>query len=160
MPRTRYGIADPRLDLLLKETIDYAGAEKGIIQIYNDETETLNVVSSYRVGKEFLAAFTAVKPFDLTACGRCFGLKLPIAIDDVLLDTALFSFRPVIDIEKIRSAKSVPLYYGHEKTIVGVLSVYFPKQLHLMNVSRDVPATQTAEIASFLHRLRKAYPKV
>jgi hypothetical protein len=148
----------PALDSLLKEAVELAGAEKGIIQIYNNKTEALNVVASYRVGHEFLTAFKEVKAFDPTACGRCLGLKVPISVDDFLLDTAFFPFRHIIDLEKIRSAKAVPLYHDHEKIIIGVLSTYFPKPLQLMHKAKEVPATQIAEIARLLHRLRKDLP--
>jgi len=107
-----------------------------------------------------LTTFQAVKAFDPTACGRCFGLKIPITVDNVLLDKAFFPFREIIDLEEIRAAKSFPLYHLNEKTIVGVLSLYFPKQLYIRN-SKDIPVKHFNKIALFLHQLREnRFPNV
>ena len=145
-----------RLDFLLKEIIDLTGADKGIIQLYNERTETLNVVSSFGAGQEFLMAFNAVKAFDPTACGRCLGLKIPIDIQDTLFDTALYPFKQIIDQENIRSAKSIPLFRDRDKRIAGVFSIYFSKQLHLMPNSGKIPVTQITEITLLIKELSMA----
>ena len=154
MPHSEVSTINADLDSLLKEAIVLAGAVKGLIQFYDEKTDTLSILSSYQLGEQFLTTFKAVKAFDPTACGRCFGLKIPIIIDDVMLDSSFFPFRQIIELEEIRSAKSVPLYYFNERSIIGVLSTYFPKQLHMMHNALEIPASHKAKIAHLLYGIR------
>lgn len=146
------------MQLLLTKALVAAGATKGIVQAYDEKTETLNILSFCGLGDEFLNCFKAVKAFDPTACGRCLGLKTAITVNDFLLDPAFFAYKHVIDGEQIRSAKAIPLYQANNEAIAGILSAYYIKPLHLMPNIGEIPARLVLEIARSLQRRKPGVP--
>ena len=149
----QYSKIYPELVKLLNQVLVLSSGSKGLIQIYDALSETLKVAASQGVGNEFLSAFSAIRAFDPTACGRCLGLKIPIVIDDVMQDKALLFFKHLINLEHIHSVCAMPLF-DREKKVVGVISVYFSKTQYMLSGNREIPEDYLFQIMDLLMKLK------
>lgn len=153
MPRQINQTEFDSFDTLLKEAIHFAGGQKGLLQVYHEQEQVLNVVAQVGFSESFLKLFATVRAFDPSACGRALGLKGPIVISDVNHELAFRPFIDVIHAEGFQSVKSIPIF-GNDRNIVGVLSVHFIKPQNSFTIADLVPKEHLAKVSRHLAAVR------
>ncbi len=99
-------------------------ANKGFLQIVDEENGELVCVAKRGFSKEFVKQFGLVKAFGPTTCGRALGTKNMVIINNIEQDKG---FRPYLQMVKqagIMSVKSTPILNSEQKCI-GVISVHY-----------------------------------
>ena len=113
-----------QLQELLNKVISAEKADKGNIQLFNQQSGDLQIVAYSGFEESFIQHFLSVKPFDPTACGRAFGIGSTVFINDIETDIAYKSNRAAANTAGYRAVKSVPVYNSMNKC-VGVISTHF-----------------------------------
>jgi hypothetical protein len=107
-------------------------ANKGILQMVNPSGDALTVIAHRGFDAEVLAALGTIRAFDPCACGRAFGIKNTVIIDDVEQDA---SFKPFLGFARrcgFRAIKSVPIINTAEQCI-GVITMHYMKPYTVNN---------------------------
>jgi GAF domain-containing protein len=144
-----------QLQKLLLQGIELAGADLGNIQLYNSEKQTLEIVAHSGFTREFLDVFKKVTAFDPTACGRAFGVGVPVMINDVTMEKSFAPFVSTAKAAGFRAVLSVPLFSPDEKTI-GVISVHFKGTQQLSGKTRILPEKFLKAVAHALLEMSAA----
>jgi len=137
----------PLLEEVLNATIALQNADFGTIQLYNQQTRTLQIVAQHGFQQDFLDHFRDVRE-DSAACGRALQLGSRVIIEDVQADAA---FQPHLQIAAsagYRAVQSTPLFSCSGQPL-GVISTHFrsphrPSEHELRFT--DLYARQAAEI--------------
>lgn len=109
---------------LLEKAIENDHADMGNIQIFDPETQTLQIIVQKGFTEEFLDHFKEVKPFDTSACGRAIGIGSPVIISDIEADIHLFPNSDIARQTGYRAVKSIPIM-GDNNERLGVISTHF-----------------------------------
>ena len=112
------------LNYYLEEAIQNDKADMGNIQVFDAETDILQIIAQRGFKTHFLEYFRVVKAFDTSACGRAIGLKNPIVIGDVMQDIAFIPHRSIAISAGFRAVKSVPIFSTDQK-LLGVISTHY-----------------------------------
>ena len=144
-----YNHTAEQLDELLIKGIELANADKGIIQLFNNEEEALRVVAQRGFSNDFLSYFKIVKAFSPSACGRALGLQKPIIIEDVSQDKALYPILEIVKAAGFRSVISTPLV-NEDKKVAGIISMYYTESQTFRRKGREIPEEHLLKIAGVL----------
>jgi PAS domain S-box-containing protein len=136
---------------LLEEVLDAAmalqGADFGNIQLFNPETEALEIVAQRGFQENFLEYFRNVRGAG-AACGRAMRLRQRVIIEDVEADPGFAPHRDIAAASGFRAVQSTPLF-NRSGQFLGMLSTHFrqphvplPRELRLT----DLCAAHAAEI--------------
>ena len=127
----------------LKEAIRIMNADKGNIQLYNADENTLRIVGQQGFNRQFLEHFRIVTP-SYTACGVALKRRQRVIIEDVFTDKDFAHLWPVFSAYGYVAVQSTPLL-RLDKSIIGVISTHFNspfspkrKQFRLLDAHLEV----------------------
>lgn len=123
------------LDTFLGIALRVRGTDLGNIQVFDQQTENLVIVTQRGFGLDFLHHFSEVNCQDDSACGRALRLQELVLIPDVEIDPLFAEHRPVAAGAGFRAVQSVPLIMPNGG-LLGILSTHFRKPLHLSQETR------------------------
>jgi signal transduction histidine kinase len=113
----------PLLEEVLNAIISLQKADFGNIQLYNMESQTLEIVAQRGFQQDFLDHFRSVHD-DGAACGRAMQGRERIIIEDVQTDPKFEPHRAIAASAGFRAVQSTPLFTcGGE--LVGMISTHF-----------------------------------
>ena len=111
------------LEEILEATIALQRADFGNVQLYNRQTEALEIVAQRGFGPEFLDYFRAVPP-GMGACGLTLWRRQRVIIEDTEADPAYALFRAAAAAAGYRAVQSTPMF-SRDGGPLGVLSTHF-----------------------------------
>jgi len=137
----------PLLDEVLHATIALQNADFGNVQLYNPETQALEIVAQRGFGQEFLDYFSSVHE-DSAACGRALQTAERVIIEDVETDPGFAPHRQIAVATGFRAVQSTPLFSRNGEPL-GMISTHFrlphrPSERELRLT--DLYARQAAEM--------------
>ena len=112
------------LGSMLDATMELLNADKGNVQIFDEESRVLRILSQRGFDAEFLELFREVSTDDDTACGRALRTGERVVIEDVESEDSYAPFRPIARAADYRAVQSTPLI-GRNGTPLGMLSTHF-----------------------------------
>jgi PAS domain S-box-containing protein len=137
----------PALQEVLDATISLQRADFGNIQIYNTESETLEIVAQRGFEQDFLQYFRNVRDTG-AACGRAMKLRSRVIIEDVETDLEFAPHRHIAASVGFRAVQSTP-FFSRSGEFLGVVSTHF-RQPHRPSSGElrftDLYARHAAEI--------------
>src|SRR5882672_4568461 len=143
----------PLLEEILNATIALQNADFGNVQLYNAETETLEIVAYRGFQRDFLNYFASVKETG-AACGRAMQRRERVVIEDVLADPDFAPHRQIAASAGFRAVQSTPLFSRTGEPL-GMISTHF-RQTHRPS-ARDLRFTDFyARLAAELVERRRA----
>ena len=113
----------PLLEELLDATIALLNADFGNIQLYNPETQMLEIVAHRGFQQDFLDYFSGVQE-EGAACGRALRLHGRVIIEDVRTDTGFAPHRGIAASAGFRAVQSTPLFSRGGEPL-GMISTHF-----------------------------------
>lgn len=118
------------LDNLLQHAMMTCEAKAGTLQLINETNNTLEIVTSFGLSREFITHFRIVTCDDGSVCGRALAKRETICIDDLSTDKSFSRHLNLALQNNIRAVQSTPLISSSNK-IVGMISVHFraPKKI-------------------------------
>jgi PAS domain S-box-containing protein len=135
------------LEEVLDATIALQIADFGNIQLYNPDTEALEIAVQRGFQQDFLEYFENVHD-NGAACGRAMELRERVIIEDVEIDSRFAPHRHIAASAGFRAVQATPLFSG-SGDFLGVLSTHF-RRPHRPSVRdlrfTDLYATHVAEI--------------
>jgi len=137
----------PLLEEILTATIALQNADFGNVQLYNPDTQALEIVAHRGFRQDFLDYFSRVHE-DSAACGRAFQSRERVVIEDVLSDPGFAPHRQIAASAGFRAVQSTPLF-GRNGEPLGMLSTHFrrPHRPSLRELRlTDLYARQAAEM--------------
>jgi PAS domain S-box-containing protein len=142
----------PLLEEVLNATIALQSADFGNVQLYNQRTQTLEIVAQCGFGQEFLDHFSSVNESG-AACGRALKRAERVIIEDVLTDPDFAPHRAIAASAGFRAVQSTPLFSRSGEPL-GIVSTHF-RQPHRPSERElrltDLYALQAAEIIERKH---------
>jgi PAS domain S-box-containing protein len=112
------------LDDVLENAVQTCGADFGNIQLFNLDTNSLEIVVQRGFRSDFLDYFRTVRVDEGSACAQAMQSGERIVIEDVELDPAFAPHRRIAAAAGFRAVASTPLT-AHDGAVVGMLSVHF-----------------------------------
>jgi len=112
------------LDDILAGAIELLGADKGNIQVLDNEQCVLKIVASQGFEQAFLNFFREVSTADSSACGRGLRSGARLVIEDIESDALFTYLRPVARAAGFRAVQSTPIV-SRAGAPLGMLSVGF-----------------------------------
>jgi GAF domain-containing protein len=113
----------PLLEEVLNATIALQSADFGNVQLYNQRTQTLEIVAQCGFGQEFLDHFSSVNESG-AACGRALKRAERVIIEDVLTDPDFAPHRAIAASAGFRAVQSTPLFSRSGEPL-GMISTHF-----------------------------------
>jgi C4-dicarboxylate-specific signal transduction histidine kinase len=113
----------PLLDEVLDAIMALQNADFGLIQLYNPDTQALEIVAQRGFRADFLEYFSSVHE-DSSACGRAMQRKERVIIEDVELDAGFAPHRRIAAVAGFRAVQSTPLFSRSGEPL-GMLSTHF-----------------------------------
>jgi len=111
------------LEEILEATIALQHADFGNVQLYNRQTETLEIVAQRGFGPEFLDYFRSVPP-GMGACGLALRRRQRVIIEDTEADSAYAPCRAAAAAAGYRAVQSTPMF-SRDGELLGMLSTHF-----------------------------------
>src|SRR6516164_6089954 len=111
------------LEEILEATIALQRADFGNVQLYNRQTEALQIVAQRGFGPEFLHYFRAVPP-GVGACGLTLRRRQRVIIEDTEANPAYAPCRTAAAAAGYRAVQSTPMF-SRDGGPLGVLSTHF-----------------------------------
>ncbi len=112
------------LQEVLDGGIELSGAQRGLLQLFDEKTQTLSVAAHRGFGPTFLEAFASVDANDQTVCAMALRQRKRVIFED----TEASDVAPVIQEagreQGFRAVQSTPLL-ATDGRILGMLSTYF-----------------------------------
>lgn len=137
----------PLLAEVLTATIALQAADFGNVQLYNPQTQALEVVAHRGFQQDFLEYFSRVHDSN-SACGRALQQQERVIIEDVHTDPRFEPHRPIADLAGFRAVQSTPLFSRSGESL-GMISTHF-RQAHRPSERElrltDLYARQAAEM--------------
>src|SRR6267142_95905 len=141
----------PLLEEILNATIALQNADFGNVQLYNPDTNALEIVAHRGFRQDFLDYLSVVNEDSAAACGRAFQRGERVIIEDVLTDPAFAPHRPIAASAGFRAVQSTPLS-GRKREPLGMLATHFrlPHRPSLRELRlTDLYARQAAEMIEY-----------
>jgi PAS domain S-box-containing protein len=114
---------EPMLEEVLDATIALQNADLGNVQLYNPQTQTLEIVAQRGFQQDFLDYFTSVHE-DSSACGRALQRRERVIIEDVETDAAFEPHRHIAAAAGFRGVQLTPLFSRSGEPL-GMISTHF-----------------------------------
>lgn len=111
------------LQNLLDGAIKTSGADLGIIQIFDTETQSLLIGAQRNFRRPFLDHFAVVAAGDGSSCGRALADKCPVRLEDIADAPSYAAERDVAHDAGFRAVQSIPLVEAG--LFIGMLSTHF-----------------------------------
>jgi PAS domain S-box-containing protein len=139
---------------VLDNAISSCGGALGSVQLYNPQSETLEVVVQRGIGRSVLDHFVRKGRVEQgSPCARVLERGECLAIEDVALDAEFAPHRRVAADAGFRAVHATPLK-AHDGTIVGILSVCFRQPGPVTEADQqllDLHARHAADLIMRLH---------
>lgn len=117
---------EPMLQSVLQASLVLLGGNKGMIQLYDAEENTLAMAAHVGFNQEgFPRQFQHVS-LNFSSCGAAFQRKERVTIEDVATDTTFSDFVALTMMSEGVSAQSTPLFRP-DGSVFGVLTTYHAK---------------------------------
>lgn len=118
------------LDNLLQQAMMMCGTKASTLQLLDNTNNTLEIVTSFGLSKEFINHFRFVNCYDGSVCGRALAKGETVFISDLTSDRSFSRHLNLALQNNIRSVQSTPLITSSGQ-IVGMISVHFvtPKKI-------------------------------
>jgi PAS domain S-box-containing protein len=116
----------PLLKEILNATIALQEADFGNIQLYNAETQALEIAAQVGFRQDFLDYFSSVRETG-AACGRAMQQRARVIIEDVQTDPGFAPHRHIAASAGFRAVQSTPLF-NYRGEFLGMLSTHFRKR--------------------------------
>ena len=144
---------DEGLEEILSSSIALLRADKGTLQLYDEEKNVLVIKKHKRFDNKFLELFHEVGIDDNTSCGRALKLKSQVVIEDTEKDSLFEPYREIARKYGIRAVQSTPMYASNG-LLLGVISTHFstPQTFDTKQLRRMQLYARKAE--SFIERFR------
>ena len=137
----------PLLEEILRASIELQNADFGMVQLYERQTQMLEVVSQHGFSRDILDRFKSRRD-DTTICGRALLQRQRVIIEDVQVDPDFGPQLALADAAGFRAVQSTPLFNRNGEPW-GVLSTCF-RQPHRPSERElrftDLYVTYAAEI--------------
>lgn len=141
------------LEDILENAIQSCGADFGNIQLFNPQTNALEIASQRGFQPDFLDHFRRVRVDEGSACAQALQSGERIVIEDVNLDAAFEPHRAVAVAAGYRAVASTPLK-AHDGTIVGMLSTHFRSRRRIGERDERLLDLYARHAADLVERLR------
>ncbi|WP_238397628.1 hybrid sensor histidine kinase/response regulator [Anatilimnocola aggregata] len=150
----------PTLLAMLQTAILFEGTDRGVVWLFDEETNCLRVGASLGFPEEFIRSFDLIAPGS-GACGECLRTRERVIVED-MEDSPLFDeHRHLAREAGFRGVHSTPLLTRGGK-FIGVLSIHFvaphvptPREMHLVDLCTR-QAVDYIENAQLYAQLREA----
>lgn len=144
-------LASPELQPLLEEalhaTITLQNADFGSVQLYDPQTQALEIVAQHGLPQDFVEYFSRVHE-GTAACGRALQQRARVIIEDVQTDAGFAPHRQIAAAADFRAVQSAPLFSRSGEPL-GMISTHF-RQPHRPSERdlrlTDLYARQAAEM--------------
>jgi PAS domain S-box-containing protein len=113
----------PLLEEILTATIALQNADFGNVQLYNPDTQALEIVAYHGFQADFLDYFNPVHEGN-AACGQALQRRERIIIEDVQTDPGFAPHREIATSAGFRAAQSTPLF-SRSGDPLGMISTHF-----------------------------------
>ncbi|HVJ60860.1 MAG TPA: GAF domain-containing protein [Burkholderiaceae bacterium] len=141
------------LQEVLDATIELNGADKGNVQLVNEDSGALEIVAHRGFGREFLDFFKEVRVDADCACGQAMRSGRSVVIADVMADEAFAPFRGIAVASGFRAVQATPLL-GAGGRLLGIMSTHWA-QRHLPSArDRRMTDLYARQVADFIERMR------
>lgn len=110
---------------VLDAAIEIQNADFGTLQLYNPETESLEIAAQRGFRRDFLEHFNRVDD-RTSACGRAMLTRKRVIIEDVQTDPGFASHRQTADAAGFRAVQSTPMF-NRQGRLLGMVSTHFRK---------------------------------
>ena len=135
------------LEEALTATIEIQQADFGNVQLYNPESNVLEIVAQRGFNPQFLEYFAEVA-HSSAVCGGALQSRSRVVIEDVEIDEQFAPHRQIASAAGFRAVQSTPLF-SRGANVLGVISTYFrrphrPSERELRLT--DLYARQAAEM--------------
>jgi PAS domain S-box-containing protein len=140
---------DGCLDEILTTAIAITSADKGNIQLLDEETGMLRIATQRGFEAPFLKFFAEVAAGEAATCGAALQAAGRIVVPDIT-QSEIFAGHPALDVllkEDLRAVQSTPLISSSGR-VFGMISTHFrgPRQQHARDLHlMDLLARQTAD---------------
>jgi transcriptional regulator with GAF, ATPase, and Fis domain len=114
---------EPMLEEVLDATIELQNADLGNVQLYNPQTQTLEIVAQRGFQEDFLDYFSSVHE-DSSACGWALQRRERVIIEDVETDAAFEPHRQIAAAAGFRAVQLTPLFSRRGEPL-GMISTHF-----------------------------------
>jgi PAS domain S-box-containing protein len=138
---------------VLENAIVTCGADFGNIQLFNQQTESLEIVVHRGFQQEFLDYFRVVRMDEGSSCAQAMLSGERISIEDVELDPTFEPLRPIAAVAGYRAVQSTPLK-THNGLILGMLSTHFRKPHRVSGRDERLLDLYARHAADLIERLR------
>jgi signal transduction histidine kinase len=112
------------LDDLLESAIVTTGADFGNVQLYDPQTEALEIVAHRGFRQDFLDYFRMVRIDEGSCCAQAMQTGARMIIEDVEVDPTYERHRAIAAATGYRAVQSTPLQ-ARDGSILGMLSTHF-----------------------------------
>jgi PAS domain S-box-containing protein len=112
------------LDDVLENAIETCAADLGNIQLYNPQTDALEIVAQRGFRQDFLDYFRLVRVDEGSACAQALQSGERIIIEDVDFDPSCEPHRRIAAAAGYRGVQSTPMK-SRNGSVVGMLSTHF-----------------------------------
>ena len=112
------------LQRILDATIELLGAERGDVQLWDSESDSLRIAAQRGFEPEFLDHFREVRPGHPSACGQASRDALRSVVGDVEAEPRLAVTVPVFRRAGVRAVQSTPLRHW-DGTPIGMVSTHW-----------------------------------
>jgi PAS domain S-box-containing protein len=116
----------PLLHQVLEASIELLGADKGNIQIYDEQEKALKIVTSVGFNQDFLDYFKSVPVGFSATCGAALERRERVIVEDVFADPVFADLRSVFASHGLVAVQSTPLF-SHDGELYGMLSTHWRK---------------------------------
>jgi PAS domain S-box-containing protein len=138
---------------VLENAIVTSGADFGNIQLYDPDSDALEIVAQRGFGQDFLDYFRRVQVDEGSACAQAMQSGERIVIEDVELDPAYEPHRPIAAAAGYRAVQSTPVK-STTGAILGMLSTHFRRPHRPSERDQQLLDLYAHHAANFLERLR------
>lgn len=139
------------LEEMLSASIKLMGADKGLVQLVDNEKQTLSIAAHFGFGQEFLDYFHELTAIYDSASGKAFNTKKQITIEDIETDILSIPYREIAQKAGFRAVQTTPLY-AQDGSPIGMISTHFrnPHSFSPQDLNRMELYARKAE--SFIER--------
>lgn len=112
------------LSEMLVAVVDLLGADKGIVNVLDSQTDVLQTAVQRGFGDDLVRQFREVKATSHSAAGRALKLRQPVVVEDVEADPQYEPLRSVARAAGYRAVITAPLI-GGDGIVLGLVSTHF-----------------------------------
>ena len=141
------------LQEVLEATIELNGADKGNVQLFNEETGALEIVAQRGFGWQFLDFFREVRLDSNAASGQAMRSGQRVLIPDVMNDELYAPYRSIALLTGYRAVQTTPLL-GAGGRLLGMMSTHWSRPYRPSERDQRLTDLYARQVADFIERMR------